>query len=351
MADDIPKGAVVVDDIPAGAVIDDDKRKPSLAERAGKVWDRTKSILGLDEGVLFGGSGEAAGIGGGSRTPADAVLPLTVPLVEGVGAAATGAFKKAVAPVFRDATKLNVPFAGEEMTQPLERDATRLNVPGAGEELPGMASGERWRDATRLNVPYAGEAEGAAPIHRTPFSKDPGASFDLPSTVPERGSIPGAGGEAWSMQRRVTPQLQTAVRAGDPGAVSTAMRLDPTYKPIVIPREAGTTGTSPSQLESIRASSGLFGVDTSTEAATTAPSPISSSGITSPKGNPTPFQGLRPEVQQMTTPGKAAGVPEWVAGQKDYEIQRLKGVLRNPNATEQERAIAQSQLDFHMGNQ
>jgi len=69
------------------------------------------------------------------------------------------------------------------------------------------------------------------------------AGFDLPSTVPERTSLPGAGGEAWSMQRKMSPQLQQAVATGDPGAIEVARRLSgQTYNPIIIPKEAGFSG-------------------------------------------------------------------------------------------------------------
>jgi hypothetical protein len=53
---------------------------------------------------------------------------------------------------------------------------------------------------------------------------------------------------------------------------------------------------------------------------------------------------LRPAVQEMAQPSGAAKVPEWNAGQADFEITRLKNILRNPQATAEEKAIAQSQL-------
>ena len=63
-------------------------------------------------------------------------------------------------PRYRDATKLNVPYAGEDIPDneggaEVYRDATRQNIPYAGEEIPG--ENPRYRDATKLNVPYAGE--------------------------------------------------------------------------------------------------------------------------------------------------------------------------------------------------
>lgn len=63
-------------------------------------------------------------------------------------------------------------------------------------------------------------------------------SFDFPTTIPEAESVPGAKGEAWSMQRTSSPELQRAVESGDPGAVETARRLNPNYRPIIIPKGA-----------------------------------------------------------------------------------------------------------------
>lgn len=63
-------------------------------------------------------------------------------------------------------------------------------------------------------------------------------SFDFPTTVPEAESVPGAKGEAWSMQRTSSPELQRAVESGDPGAIETARRLNPNYRPIIIPKGA-----------------------------------------------------------------------------------------------------------------
>ena len=67
-------------------------------------------------------------------------------------------------------------------------------------------------------------------------SKEGRASREFPSRVPEAESRPGAGGEAWSMKRSLDTELQRAVAAGDPGAIAVARRLDPTYRPIIIPK-------------------------------------------------------------------------------------------------------------------
>ena len=66
---------------------------------------------------------------------------------------------------WRDATRMNEPYAGEEMQEPPQtglqpwRDATRMNEPYAGEEMqePPQTGLQPWRDATRMNEPYAGE--------------------------------------------------------------------------------------------------------------------------------------------------------------------------------------------------
>jgi hypothetical protein len=73
-----------------------------------------------------------------------------------------------------------------------------------------------------------------------------------------------------------------------------------------------------------------------------------------PRGNPTPFgksirevgaPGLRPEVQAIATPSKAMQVPEWMAGERSYELQKAHDILRNPRATEEEKAVAQTRIN------
>lgn len=67
--------------------------------------------------------------------------------------------------VYRDATRANTPFAGEEIAEPeitRYRDATRENIEHAGEEIPDVEAppqktASRYRDATRQNVEHAGE--------------------------------------------------------------------------------------------------------------------------------------------------------------------------------------------------
>jgi hypothetical protein len=69
-----------------------------------------------------------------------------------------------------------------------------------------------------------------------------------------------------------------------------------------------------------------------------------------PQGNPTPFgksigaPALRREVQEFATPSRAMQTPEWMAQQRSYELQKARDILRNPKATDAERAVAQSRL-------
>jgi hypothetical protein len=53
---------------------------------------------------------------------------------------------------------------------------------------------------------------------------------------------------------------------------------------------------------------------------------------------------LRQEVQEFVTPSKAMQTPEWVAQEKSYELQKARDILRNPMATEEEKAIARARL-------
>ncbi|HEY6339349.1 MAG TPA: hypothetical protein VIW68_12720 [Candidatus Sulfotelmatobacter sp.] len=62
--------------------------------------------------------------------------------------------------------------------------------------------------------------------------------MNLPSAIPEGESVPGARGEAWSMKRGATAELQRAALAGDPGALAVMRRLNPTWRPIIIPKGA-----------------------------------------------------------------------------------------------------------------
>lgn len=138
----------------------------------------------------------------------------------------------------------NSPYATQhEAAQAFAEGKEGPNIPLMRSPAPGPEN-PSWRDATRMNIPFAGEDAGMTPgVRMTPFSKKISAGFDLPSTVPERTSLPGAGGEAWSMQRKMSPQLQQAVATGDPGAIEVARRLSgQTYNPIIIPKEAGFSG-------------------------------------------------------------------------------------------------------------
>ena len=158
MADDeikvgapIPQGAQVGEPIPEGATIGERPQQPSWA---GKAWDKVKHFTGLDEGALFGGSGEAGGVAGAVTTPEQVLSPLVMGAAD-VAAPAIGA---AVAPVTRKlGSMMEGMFPRQAEQFPVWRDATHLNkVPFAGEEM--ESSAPSWRDATKLNEPYAGEA-------------------------------------------------------------------------------------------------------------------------------------------------------------------------------------------------
>jgi hypothetical protein len=52
---------------------------------------------------------------------------------------------------------------------------------------------------------------------------------------------------------------------------------------------------------------------------------------------------LRPEVQGLMR-SRAMDVPEWIAGERSYEMQKAQDILRNPAASEEELAVAQARL-------
>jgi integrase len=52
---------------------------------------------------------------------------------------------------------------------------------------------------------------------------------------------------------------------------------------------------------------------------------------------------LRPEVQSLVR-SPAMEVPEWRAQEHSYEMQKARDILRNLNATDEERAVAESRL-------
>ena len=287
--------------------------QPSEPSWGSRAWDKVKHFTGLDEGVLFGGSGEAGGIAGAPRTYSDVLTPLTYPALSMAGEAAGPYLNKllpkeasSLAPFERDATALNkVPFAGEEMESgvPSWRDATKLNEPYAGEapetgwhsklpnvrptgtqEYPGSLS-----SLSKGPTPRIGASAGTAPSLGASL-KPGGASFDLPSTVPEKASIPGAGGESWSMQRKVTPQLQQAASAGDPGAIQTMRRLNPSWSPVITPAGAG-------EYPQTRLG-GSFEERMGTQAQ---PAPIASPGASQglPQGRQNLFEIASPERRQV----------------------------------------------------
>lgn len=38
-------------------------------------------------------------------------------------------------------------------------------------------------------------------------------------------------------------------------------------------------------------------------------------------------------------------VPEWMAGERSYELQKAHDILRNPRATEEEKTVAQTRIN------
>jgi len=122
--------------------------------------------------------------------------------------------------------------------------------------------------------------------------------------------MPGAGGESWSMQRKVTPQLQQAASAGDPGAIDTMRRLNPTWAPVIKPRGSEFEG-SPRLQGSFEDRMGL----------TPTQPPIASPGT--PQGHPNLFEiasplGIRAETDSM-------GI-RWAISPEGYRVSIPKGI-------------------------
>jgi hypothetical protein len=53
---------------------------------------------------------------------------------------------------------------------------------------------------------------------------------------------------------------------------------------------------------------------------------------------------LRREVQEFVAPSKAKQTPEWLSGERSYELAKAREILRNANATHEEKAVAQARL-------
>jgi hypothetical protein len=53
---------------------------------------------------------------------------------------------------------------------------------------------------------------------------------------------------------------------------------------------------------------------------------------------------MRREVQELATPSKTMLVPEWLEGVRSHYLQQARDILRNPSATEEEKAIAQARI-------
>jgi hypothetical protein len=268
----------------------------------------TRSLVGAAGGAGLGhyGGGAIGSIFGPKGRELGSQIGATVGGIGGGLAGGFGGPKETPSFVERDATHLNkVPFAGEEMesSAPSWRDATKLNEPYAGEapeegwhsRLPNTRpTGTQQNPGATSQPMRIGARAGTAPSLGS--SLRPGGSFDLPSTVPEKASVPGAGGESWSMQRKVTPQLQQAAAAGDPGAIQTMRRLNPNWTPVVKPAGAGEypqTRLGGSFEERMGGSASQPGIA----------SPEASQGL--PQGNKTPFQIASPlEKRDMSLEGR-----------------------------------------------
>jgi hypothetical protein len=125
------------------------------------------------------------------------------------------------------------------------------------------------------------------------------------------------GGSAWSLQRKVTPELQQEAEGGNPQAQAVMRRLNPNAGNIIIPRprvgEGGYGGWKPPGLQSL--------------------DPFIPQSQTFSSGERANIAG-----------GSALTDPDWQAGEQTHEIARLKSILRNPKATPEDIRIANSQL-------
>jgi hypothetical protein len=55
-------------------------------------------------------------------------------------------------------------------------------------------------------------------------------------------------------------------------------------------------------------------------------------------------EGLRAEVQGLVR-SPAMEVPEWKAQEQSYELQKARDILRNLNATDEDKAVAQARIN------
>jgi hypothetical protein len=215
---------------------------------------------GLVGGLIGGGGGVYGGskLAGRGLTMGQIPLPgrlgmLQRLLMGGEEGAAAGAGATATEPAIPRTSTSSAPGAVGEPTPTPSAAPGAASVPGVGGQTwSGAPTGPLARPSPLSMRTGAGAGTSAGSLAESVVPR-PSGSLQMPTTVPEASSLPGAGGEAWSMQRKLTPELQTAVRAGDPGAISTARRLDPTYRPIIRPSGTEITGgTTPEQLQGIR---------------------------------------------------------------------------------------------------
>jgi hypothetical protein len=150
-----------------------------------------------------------------------------------------------------------------------------------------------------------------------------GAVAVFPEPKPE--STNARPGAMWSIPRE---ELSSAAMRGAPGAGDVLQNTGRTV--LYEPRGAIGTGKSVTRFtsEGVPLQEGL------------------------PQGSPTPFgksiretasPALRPEVQGLVR-SPAMEVPEWKAQEQSYELQKARDILRNLNATNEERAVADARL-------
>lgn len=182
-----------------------------------------------------------------------------------------------------------------------ERDATKLNEPFAGEEVPGP---EIWRDATRQNEPFAGEQE----------SEDvPRGTLQRPSSGPPQ--LPSEGRPAtWTNET-----VRELASWGDPDAIEQA--------------RARGFGRIPLKYESVQTN------PKSVTSFTQEGQPVEQPPVTRPQTT------YKPSEKATTMSGEVRNLgPEFNAQQWQEEISRNEAVLRNPRATPDEVRIASDRL-------
>ena len=194
------------------------------------------------------------------------------------------------------------------------------NQPANGVDSPlesGAIDVFRRRFAACPKASAAGHAESQEPGKR---QEGPSACFPSPSLNTQR--------SARRNVERPREGFPGAAMRGAPGAGDVLQSTDRTV--LYEPRGAISTGKSVTRFTS----EGVFIQE----------------GL--PRGSPTPFgksiretgaPALRPEVQSLVR-SPAMEMPEWRAQEHSYEMQKARDIPRNLNATDEERAVAESRL-------